>query len=157
MTRRNPLAADPALEAEAVRRREELAGDEKYQRGVAAAKAQTIANARHALDAQLSRLKRATLNRDVNQAGRDHYEHARREVVKAAERLALATGESIAGIPRYLPPPAPTPEDTVTIEVPKPAAEPIPATMKDRGEALTSLPVFGSMLDAQLRAAEVVK
>lgn len=148
---------DPALEADNARRQAELKANPAYQRGVAQAKAANLQRVRAQFEAELGRLKRATLNRDDSQAARDHYNIVHALVVRAAENLALATGEAVSGVPRYLPPPEPTPEETITIGVPKPAAEPIPTTMRDKGEALTSLPVFGSMLDAQLREAGVVK
>lgn len=134
---------DPvSAEAEA-RRREDLANSGAYQAGVAQAKAQAIANCHRALDGELATLKRATVTRDANIPSRDKYDRTHSRVVKAAERLALATNRPVSDIPAWLPPPAPTPESTMTIGVPK-AAPVTVHQMKDKGEPLTSLPVFGS-------------
>lgn len=113
---------DPELAAAEVRRRAELAGSGAYQRGVAAAKVEAIRNNRGALDTELANLKRATVTRDSNVPGRDKYDRCYNRVVKAAERLALATGQPVSGIPAWLAPPAPTAENTVTVGVPGPDA-----------------------------------
>lgn len=113
------IPADPELEAAEQRRRDELASSGAYQRGVAQAKADALRNIRGILETKLSDLKRATVTRDTNIPGRDKYNRVYNDAVKAAERLALATGQPVSGIPAWLPPPAPTDEDTVTIGVPK--------------------------------------
>lgn len=134
-----PIPYDTELAAAEDRRRAELAGNGSYQRGVAAAKATAIANDRSALQTELDNLKRATVTRDANVPGRDKYDRTYHRVVKAAERLALATGAPVSGVPAWLPPPAPTAENTVTIAVPKPAPTPI---VKPTGRGSSLVPGF---------------
>jgi hypothetical protein len=118
--KRAGVPANPAdVEAEQ-RRRDELAGNGQYQAGVAAAKANELQNAQGMLTAELANLKRATLNRDVNEPGRGAYDRTWNRAVKAAERVALATGKPVDGVPAYLPRPAPRGEDTITIGAPVP-------------------------------------
>lgn len=127
---------DSELAAQEQRRRDELAGNGEYQRGRAQAKAQAIANDRSTLQAEIANLKRATPTRDANTPGRDKYNRTYNRVVKAAERLALATGQPVSGVPAWLAPPEPTAENSVTIAVPKPAPTPIvkPAGMGKSGK-----------------------
>lgn len=121
--KRAPLPVDPELAANEQRRREELARSGPYQRGVALAKADDMRNCQSRFEAELGRLKRSTLTRDDSVAARDKYNHAYNDALAAGERLAKATGKPMAGFPKWLPPPAAVEEDTITIEVPKPAAD----------------------------------
>ena len=116
--KRAPILQDPALVESERRRVKELSNSSAYQRGIAQAKETNIRNVREALSAELANLKRHTPSRDETAPGRDRYDRTYRRAVQAAERLALATGEAVSGFPAYLPQPAPTVENSVTIAVP---------------------------------------
>jgi hypothetical protein len=130
---------DPELAAAEARRLEELANSGAYQRGVAQAKAQEISNARHALNTDLDNLKRATASAYTGTAGWDKYFRTYNRVVRAAERVALATGKPVVGVvPKQLPKPTePEAQETVTIAVPTPAPTPAVKPIGRSGLPLT--------------------
>src|SRR5947207_11308621 len=150
-----PRPVDPEAAAKEQQRREELANSDSVQSGIAAAKEQALTNVRNEVQQRLVDLKRVSLTRDINVPGRASYDRCHASLVKAAERLAEMTGAPVS-VPAWLPPPAVGDTPMVQIGAPKPPAEKIPTTMKDRGEALTRLPVFGSRMDGQLRGAGIV-
>lgn len=128
--KRAPFQADPELEAAEARRREELAANGAYRRGVALAEAQERMNAQSALETALADLKRCALKRDTTQAARDAYDRCHGRVVKAAERVASVLVGSIGAggkvitdpeiiIPAWIPPPVPTATQTVAIGAPR--------------------------------------
>jgi hypothetical protein len=108
---------DSSDAAKEQRRREELAASAPHQRGVQQALAQELTNVRGAFAAGLADLKRATLKRDGTVPGRDAYDRCHLRVTKAAERLAAITGQGVS-MPAWIPPPAATEADTVTVAPP---------------------------------------
>jgi hypothetical protein len=150
-----PLPIDLEARAREKQRQKDLAESEPVQRGRAQAREQALANVRNEVHARLADLKRTTLNRDLNMPSRNSYNRGHGLLVKAAERLAEMSGEHVS-IPAWLPPPSAADVPMVTIGKPQPPVEKV-VTRKDPGVPLTSLPVFGSRMDAMLRSAGVVK
>ena len=74
------------------------------QRGILAAQEEYRKNQLQGFEDQLGRLKRATVNRDTNSAGRQHYDLVHAETRAYAERVATITGQKQL-VPKHLPPP----------------------------------------------------
>lgn len=155
MARLNRPTDDPGAAAAEQERRRRRESNVALQRNIAAAKATELHNVREAVRAKLADLKRHTVDRDRTANARQRYDRTHGELYDVAVRLDKITGEGVA-IPVWLPPPDETAEEMVIVKAPTAAPAPV-VKRKDPGKKLTSMPVYGSALDAQLRAAGVVK
>jgi len=115
MTRSVDITPQSDDVAQAERRRIELANNGQLQRGKADAESAETTRVRGALTGALDSLKKATLNRDTTQAGRDHYNRKHTEAVRAGQNLATHLGTDVLLVPEFLPPPTPQSAPTMRI------------------------------------------
>jgi hypothetical protein len=98
-----PIPVDTVLEEREADRRADLAGNQAYQRGLAAAQRTELANRRAELKTAFADLHRMKTARGSVEASRAGYDRVYARIERLAQVIAGVTGESVE-IPAYDPP-----------------------------------------------------